>query len=106
MPDAPAASRRPPAAHVAAVRGFNRFYTRRLALLEEGLLGSPFSLAEARVLYELAHGRDATAAGLAALLGLDRGYLSRILARFRRQGLVVRAPAPGDHRRELLRLTA
>src|SRR5437762_8697014 len=99
-------ARVPSEERIGEVRRFNRFYTRRLALLEEGLLGSPFSLAEARVLYELAHGKRPTAVDLAAPLGLDRGYLSRILARFRRQGYVARHPSPSDRRRELLRLTA
>lgn len=96
----------PTADRIAAVRRFNRFYTRRLGILEEGLLGSPFSLAEARVLYELAHRESPTAALLGTLLGLDRGYLSRILAGFRRRGFVARQPSPRDRRRELLRLTA
>jgi DNA-binding MarR family transcriptional regulator/GNAT superfamily N-acetyltransferase len=90
---------------VAAVRHFNRFYTRAIGVLQEGHLGSPFSLAQARVLYELAHRRSPTAADLGADLGLDPGYLSRILAAFRARDLVVRQPSPRDRRRELLRLT-
>lgn len=95
---------------VAALRAFNRFYTRRIGALEEGLLDSPFSLAEVRVLYELAHrapGKPGlTARELAADLSLDAGYLSRILQRFVRAGLVARARAADDARVHPLALTA
>ena len=93
------------AAHVEAVRHFNRFYTRQIGVLREGLLRSPYSLAEVRVLYEIAHRAESSAAELSKDLGLDAGYLSRILRGFTRKGLVAKRPAKSDGRRSLLRLT-
>lgn len=90
---------------VAAVRKFNRFYTRQIGVLQEGLLGSPFSLTEVRVLYELAHRRKPTATELAGVLGLDTGYLSRILRGFQRRGLIDKTPSQADGRETLLSLT-
>jgi DNA-binding MarR family transcriptional regulator/GNAT superfamily N-acetyltransferase len=92
-------------ARVAAVRRFNRFYTRRIGVLQRGLLGSPYSLAEARVLFELAHQDRPTAAALAELLDLDPGYLSRILRSFGARGLVSRTRSGEDQRRVFLTLT-
>jgi DNA-binding MarR family transcriptional regulator/GNAT superfamily N-acetyltransferase len=88
-----------------ALRRFNRFYTRRIGLLHEGLLDSPFSLTQSRVLYELAQRNDLSAAQLSRELGLDPGYLSRLLRGFESRGLVKRARADADARRSLLALT-
>lgn len=90
---------------IAAIRRFTRFYTRRLGVLREGLLDSPFSLTEARVLYELAHRPDLTAGELCQDLDLDPGYLSRILKRFEEQNLVSRARSESDARQHHLSLT-
>ena len=90
---------------VAAVRGFNRAYTRRFGLLAQQHLGSEFSLGEVRVLYELAHREGLSAAGLARSLELDPGHLSRMLAGLRRGGLVRRESSSQDRRASVLRLT-
>lgn len=91
---------------VAAVRAFNRFYTHKIGILDDGLLASRYSLTEVRVLWELANRGEATATELRAALDLDAGYLSRMLALFERRRLVTRQTARGDQRRVLLRLTA
>ncbi len=91
---------------IAAVRSFNRFFTRQIGVLREGLLHSEFTLTEMRVLYELAHYGDQPSAALCRDLGLDRGYLSRILARFDSAGLVSKVPSATDGRAKLLHLTA
>jgi len=90
---------------VDTVRGFNRFYTGVIGVLGEGLLRSPYSLTEVRVLFELAH-RDATeVADLRRTLDLDAGYLSRMLARFEADGLVTRQRSSVDARRQVIALT-
>ena len=91
---------------VAAVRRFNRFYTRQIGLLQETLLRSPFSLTEARVLYELGRHAPTHATALGQELGLDAGYLSRILRGFERRGLLERTPSKTDGRQSVLALTA
>lgn len=91
---------------IQAVRRFNRFYTRQIGVLHDGLLQSQFSLAEVRVLYELAHREHPTAAELALELGLDAGYLSRILRGLQARGLVSRSRSHTDARQTLLALAA
>jgi DNA-binding MarR family transcriptional regulator/GNAT superfamily N-acetyltransferase len=91
---------------VGVVRGFSRFWTRRIGALEESYLQSPFSLTEVRVLYELAHAGETSASRLKEVLGLDAGYLSRILRGFEERGLVDKKPSATDGRRSMLSLTA
>jgi len=94
------------AAQISAVRAFNRFYTRKLGVLDQQLLKSPFSLSEARVLYELANREDPAAKEIGVELGLDPGYLSRIIQKFGEDGLITRKPLPSDRRQHRLNLTA
>jgi DNA-binding MarR family transcriptional regulator/N-acetylglutamate synthase-like GNAT family acetyltransferase len=91
---------------VAAIRRFNRFYTRLIGVLDEGHLHTPFSLTEVRVLFELAHRDGPTATDIAGALGLDAGYLSRLLQRLQRSKLIVRTPSPHDARHSHIALSA
>ena len=86
------------------VRRFNRFYTQQIGVLREGLLHSPYSLTEVRVLYEISRREETTAAELGKDLGIDAGYMSRILRDFVRKGLVEKRPSKSDGRQSLLRL--
>jgi DNA-binding MarR family transcriptional regulator/GNAT superfamily N-acetyltransferase len=95
-----------PEQEIAAVRAFNRFYTRKLEVLDQHLLKNPFSLSEARVLFELAHRGDLSAKEIGLELGLDPGYLSRIVQKFDEDGLISRKPLPSDRRQYQLSLTA
>jgi DNA-binding MarR family transcriptional regulator/N-acetylglutamate synthase-like GNAT family acetyltransferase len=90
---------------ISAVRAFNRFYTRKLGVLDQQLLQSPFSLSEARVLYELAHRGEPSAKDIGFELGLDPGYLSRIVQNFEEQGLISRKLVATDRRQYRLGLT-
>ncbi|HEV2268837.1 MAG TPA: helix-turn-helix domain-containing GNAT family N-acetyltransferase [Steroidobacteraceae bacterium] len=103
-----AAARKPPPANrgaTDAIRDFNRFYTRQIGLLDQGFLGSPFTLTEGRVLYELAHRDSPTATDVARALSLDPGYLSRLLKKLERLGHVDRGRDAQDGRQRPLRLT-
>src|SRR5689334_8142238 len=90
---------------IQAVRHFNRFYTRQIGILREGLFDSPLSLTEVRVLYELAHRDGVIATALCAELSLDAGYLSPILRNFDKRGWISRKAAPADARQSMLTLT-
>jgi len=91
---------------IAAVRAYNRFYTRQLGVLDQQVFESPYSLSEARVLYELANRQHLSAKEIGAELDLDPGYLSRIVQKFADDGLISRKPVPADRRQHQLNLTA
>jgi DNA-binding MarR family transcriptional regulator/GNAT superfamily N-acetyltransferase len=91
---------------IAALRRFNRFYTRQLGVLRKNYLDSPYSLGEARLLYEIAQRHAPTASEIARTLDLDAGYLSRALRNFEKRGLIVRKRSPRDTRRSHVALTA
>ncbi|WP_046468865.1 bifunctional helix-turn-helix transcriptional regulator/GNAT family N-acetyltransferase [Allosalinactinospora lopnorensis] len=95
-----------PPEDVAAVRSFNRFFTRRVGVLRTGLLDSPWSLTEVRILYELLRREHAQAAELRRELAMDAGQLSRVLAKLEDNGLLTRSPSPEDGRRQVITLTA
>ncbi|HSR93172.1 MAG TPA: helix-turn-helix domain-containing GNAT family N-acetyltransferase [Gemmatimonadales bacterium] len=94
-----------PNSRVDAIRRFNRFYTRRIGVLNQGLLDSPFSLAEVRLLYELANRESSTPTELGKALEIDAGYLSRLLQGLERRGLIARLASRTDGRQRCLRLT-
>ena len=93
------------AERVTAVRAFTRFYTAVVGVLDEGLLRSAYTLTEARLIFELAQRDTTEVPDLRRMLGLDAGYLSRILARFEDEGLVTRQRSAADGRRQVIRLT-
>jgi DNA-binding MarR family transcriptional regulator len=90
---------------VEAVRRFNRFYTRQIGVLQQGVLESAFSLTEARLIYELAHRDSCTATSLKAELGIDSGYLSRLLRGLNGRGLIEKRRSKSDGRAWMLALT-
>lgn len=91
---------------VEAVRTFNRFYTKRIGLLQQGLLKTRFPLTQARIIFELAQHEHLTASALTSELDIDAGYLSRILGTFEKNGLIRKSPSKFDNRHRLLKLTA
>lgn len=91
---------------IAAIRRFNRFYTRQIGVLRKGYLDSPYSLGEMRVLYEIGHADNPTASDIARKLDLDAGYLSRVLLKFQKHGLVNRKTSEKDARQSHLAFTA
>ncbi|AXJ96601.1 MarR family transcriptional regulator [Sphingomonas sp. FARSPH] len=93
-------------ADVAAIRRFNRFYTRTIGALDARFLGTEATLPEARLLFEIATREPVTASVLQDTLGMDAGYLSRLVARFEKRGWIVRARREDDARARDLRLTA
>ena len=94
-----------PRDRIAAVRRFNRFYTRQIGVLRKTYLDSPYSLGEMRVLYEIANGEAVTAKDIGRALDLDAGYLSRVLRNFERRGLITRKASEKDARQSNLALT-
>ena len=94
------------ASRIDAVREFNRFYTRRIGVLHEGLMDTRFTLTESRLLWELAHRDSLTATELSRELKLDAGYLSRLLSGFEQRGLIKRARSRDDARQQRLSLSA
>jgi DNA-binding MarR family transcriptional regulator len=93
------------AQRISAIRRFNRFYTRQIGVLRKTFLGSPYSLGEARVLYEIASGRSPTASEIGRALDLDAGYLSRVLRNFEKRGLIRRKAYANDARQSHLALS-
>jgi DNA-binding MarR family transcriptional regulator len=88
------------------IRSFNRYYTNVIGLLDQNFLDSPFSLTEGRVLYEINHMEDCSAKKIRENITIDEGYLSRILDKFRRKGLITKSPSRLDGRLQLITITA
>ena len=96
----------PSQSHIASIRRFNRFYTREVGVLRKNFLDTPWSLAEMRVLFEIANGKDVTASDIGKGLDLDAAYLSRMLHKFEKEGLVTRTRSKADARVSFLGLSA
>jgi DNA-binding MarR family transcriptional regulator/GNAT superfamily N-acetyltransferase len=99
-------NQQPTASAIEAVRQFSRFYTKTIGVLEESLLGSGLTLSEGRVVFELGRRGEWTAGGIVAELGLDAGYVSRLLGALEKRGLIARRPSPSDGRQAIVSLTA
>jgi DNA-binding MarR family transcriptional regulator len=91
---------------IQSIRDFNRFYTNVIGLVDNHILDSPYSLPEARVLYELFHRQPCTASHIMTAINMDKGYLSRVLKAFEKKGLLTRKPSKEDGRVATLVLTA
>ena len=87
---------------IARIRSFNRFYTNIIGLLEQHFLDSPFSLTEGRVLYEICNTPDCSAKKIREKIAIDEGYLSRILDKFEKRGLIKKTPSPKDRRLRII----
>lgn len=87
------------------IRSFNRFYTNVIGLLDQHFLDTPFSLTEGRVLYEISHTKECSAKKIKESIAIDEGYLSRIIDKFIKKGLITKTPSPGDRRLHIIRLT-
>lgn len=87
------------------VRSFNRFYTNIIGLLDQHFLDTPFSLTEGRVLYEISHLQEGSAKKIRENIAIDEGYLSRIIDKFIKKGLITKTPSPADRRLHLITLT-
>ncbi len=91
--------------YVEKIRGFNRFYTNLIGLLEQNFLDRPYSLTEGRVLYEISYMEDCSAKKIREHIAIDEGYLSRIIHKFTKQGLIKKTPLPKDRRLHIILLT-
>src|SRR5687768_8141415 len=94
-----------PQEFIEKVRSFNWFYTNIIGLLDQHFLNTPFSLTEGRVLYEISHMEECSAKKIRQNIDIDEGYLSRIIDKFLKKGLITKAPSPGDRRLHIILLT-